>query len=175
MHNRWWAPAGLAAMALMVAACAGTGAASAAGSAGSSVRVVSSPSTSSSSTALKTRKINGVTVLTNAKGFTLYWFAPDTTTKSNCNGSCAAIWPPVKGPATAGAGVTGKLGTIKRSDGSIQATYNGHPLYTYVADTAPGQARGNGLNVNGGLWHEVTASGKAAPKSSVSSAGGNGY
>ena len=175
MRNRWCAPAGLAAMALMVAACAGTGAASAAGSAGSSVRTVSSPSTGSSSTALKTRKINGVTVLTNAKGFTLYWFAPDTSTKSNCNGSCAAIWPPVKGPATAGPGVTGKLGTIKRSDGSIQATYNGHPLYTYVADTAPGQARGNGLNVNGGLWHEVTASGAAAPKASASSAGGNGY
>ncbi|MGA8457130.1 MAG: hypothetical protein WB800_17130 [Streptosporangiaceae bacterium] len=175
MRNRWWAPAGLAAMALMVAACAGTGAASAAGSAGSSVRTVSSPSTGSSSTALKTRKINGVIVLTNAKGFTLYWFAPDTSTKSNCNGSCAAIWPPVKGPATAGPGVTGKLGTIKRSDGSIQATYNGHPLYTYVADTAPGQARGNGLNVNGGLWHEVTASGAAAPKASASSAGGNGY
>ena len=159
MRNRWWAPAGLAAMALMVAACAGTGAASAAGSAGSSVRTVSSPSTGSSSTAQKTRKINGVTVLTNAKGFTLYWFAPDTSTKSNCNGSCASIWPPVKGPATAGPGVTGKLGTIKRSDGSIQATYNGHPLYTYVADTAPGQARGNGLNLNGGLWHEVTVSG----------------
>ena len=159
MRNRWWAPVGLAAMALMVAACAGTGAAGAAGSAGSSVRVVSSPSTGSSSTALKTRKINGVTVLTNAKGFTLYWFAPDTSTKSNCNGSCAAIWPPVKGPATAGPGVTGKLGTIKRSDGSTQATYNGHPLYTYVADTAPGQARGNGLNLNGGLWHEVTVSG----------------
>ena len=175
MRNRWWASAGLAAMALMAAACAGTGAASADGSAGSSVRVVSSPSTSSSSTALKTRKINGVTVLTNAKGLTLYWFAPDTSTKSNCNGSCAAIWPPVKGPVTAGPGVTGKLGTIKRSDGSTQATYNGHPLYTYVADSAPGQARGNGLNVNGGLWHEVTASGAAAPKTSASSAGGNGY
>jgi predicted lipoprotein with Yx(FWY)xxD motif len=159
MRNRWWALGGLAAMALMVAACAGTGTASAAGSAGSSVGTVSAPSTSSSSTALKTRKINGVAVLTNAKGFTLYWFAPDTKTKSNCNGSCAAIWPPVKGPATAGPGVTGKLGTIKRSDGSTQATYNGHPLYTYVADTAPGQARGNGINVNGGLWHEVTVSG----------------
>ena len=159
MRNRWWAPAGLGATALMVAACAGTGAAGAAGSAGSSVRVVSSPSTSSSSTALKTRKINGVTVLTNAKGFTLYWFAPDTKTKSNCNGSCASIWPPVKGPATAGTGVTGKLGTIKRSDGTTQAVYNGHPLYTYIADTAPGQAHGNNLNLNGGLWHEVTVSG----------------
>jgi len=143
--------------------------------AGSSVKAVSSPSASSSSTALKTRKINGVTVLTNAKGFTLYWFAPDTATKSNCNGSCAAIWPPVTGPATAGPGVTGKLGTIKRSDGSTQATYDGHPLYTYVGDTAPGQAHGNGLNASGGLWHEVTASGAAAPKPSASSAGANGY
>lgn len=159
MRNRWWAPAGLAAMALMVAACAGTGAASAAGSAGSSVRTVSSPSTGSSSTALKTRKINGVTVLTNAKGFTLYWFAPDTSTKSNCNGSCAAIWPPVKGPATAGPGVTGKLGTIKRSDGSIQATYDGHPLYTYIGDNGPGHANGNDLDLNGGLWYEVRVSG----------------
>jgi predicted lipoprotein with Yx(FWY)xxD motif len=62
----------------------------------------------------------------------------------------------VKGPATAAAGVAGKLGTIKRSGGSLQAAYNGHPLYTYIADTAPGQARGNNLNLNGGLWHEVT-------------------
>jgi predicted lipoprotein with Yx(FWY)xxD motif len=167
-------------MALMAAACGSTGTASMTGSAGTkgsagSVKAVSSPSVSSSGTALKTRKINGVTVLTNAKGFTLYWFAPDTATKSNCNGSCAAVWPPVPGPATAGPGVTGKLGTIKRSDGSTQATYDGHPLYTYVADTAPGQAHGNGLNVSGGLWHEVTASGAAAPKPSASSAGANGY
>ena len=104
-------------------------------------------------------QIGGVRVLANAKGFTLYWFAPDTATKSNCNGSCAAYWPPVKGPVTAGPGVTGRLGTIKRADGSAQATYNGHPLYTYVGDTAPGQAHGNSLNLNGGLWHEVTASG----------------
>jgi predicted lipoprotein with Yx(FWY)xxD motif len=124
---------------------------------------------------LKARTIGGVNLLTNSGGFTLYWFAPDTATKSNCNGSCAAIWPPVTGPATAGPGVTGKLGTIKRSDGSTQATYDGHPLYTYVGDTAPGQAHGNGLNASGGLWHEVTASGAAAPKPSASSAGANGY
>jgi predicted lipoprotein with Yx(FWY)xxD motif len=104
-------------------------------------------------------QIGGVRVLANAKGFTLYWFAPDTATTSNCNGSCAAYWPPVKGPVTAGPGVTGTLGTIKRADGSAQATYNGRPLYTYVGDTAPGQAHGNSLNLNGGLWHEVAASG----------------
>ena len=69
-------------------------------------------------------------MLTNAKGLTLYSFAPDTMTTSHCNGACAQLWPPVRGPVTAGPGVTWKLGTIKRSDGAIQATYNGHPLYT---------------------------------------------
>ena len=91
----------------------------------------------------------------------------------NCNGSCATYWPPVKGPVTAGSGVTGTLGTITRSDGSTQATYDGHPLYTYVADTAPGQAKGNGLNLSGGVWHEMTVFG-ATPAASTSS-GGGGY
>jgi len=124
----------------------------AAGTAGSS-------STVASSNGLKAEQIGGVSVLANAKGFTLYWFAPDTATKSVCNGSCAAYWPPVKGPVTAGPGIPGELGTITRADGSTQATYDGHPLYTYVGDNAPGQARGNNLNLNGGLWHEVTTSG----------------
>ena len=103
-----------------------------------------------------------MTVLTNAKGFTLYWFAPDTPTRSNCTGTCAAYWPPATGTPVAGPGVTGKLGTINRADGTIQATYNGHPLYTYIGDTAPGQAHGNGLNLNGGLWHETTTSSRLA-------------
>jgi predicted lipoprotein with Yx(FWY)xxD motif len=124
----------------------------AAGTAGSS-------STVASSNSIKVVHIGGASVLANAKGFTLYWFAPDTATKSVCNGSCAAYWPPVKGPVAAGPGIPGKLGTIKRADGSTQATYDGHPLYTYVGDSAPGQARGNNLNLNGGLWHEVTTSG----------------
>jgi predicted lipoprotein with Yx(FWY)xxD motif len=175
MRNRWWAPAGLATVALIAAACGSTSTASPGGSASSSPSAAASP-VSGSSSALKTATIGGATVLTNAKGFTLHWFVPDTATKSNCNGSCATYWPPVKGPATAGAGVTGTLGTITRSDGSTQATYNGHPLYTYVSDTAPGQAKGNGLNASGGVWHEVTASGAAAPASSASSTGGgNGY
>jgi predicted lipoprotein with Yx(FWY)xxD motif len=108
---------------------------------------------------LQTVRIGGVTVLANAKGLTLYSFAPDTATRSACYGSCAVYWPPVTGPVTAGPGITGKLATIKRSDGSIQATYDGHPLYTYVGDSAAGQANGNNLNLNGGLWREVPASG----------------
>jgi predicted lipoprotein with Yx(FWY)xxD motif len=118
------------------------------------------PPTGPTATAvLKTTTINGTTVVTNGKGFTLYWFAPDTLARSVCTGACAQYWPPVTGPAAAGQGVTGTLGTITRSDGTKQATYDGHPLYTYIADTAPGQAHGNNLNLNGGLWHEVTVSG----------------
>ncbi len=108
---------------------------------------------------LKTVNISGVTVVTNADGLTLYWFAPDTPATSKCTGSCTAYWPPVTGNPRAGPGVTGKLGTIKRPGGGLQATYNGHPLYTYIGDNGPGQARGNNLNLNGGLWYEVPASG----------------
>jgi predicted lipoprotein with Yx(FWY)xxD motif len=112
-------------------------------------------------------------VLTNSKGFTLYSFALDTSATSNCNGTCATNWPPVKGAVTA-PGVTGTFGTIKRSDGSVQATFDGHPLYTFAADTSPGQAKGNGLTAFGGVWHEDTASGSAAPVSSPAPGGGAG-
>src|SRR6266568_2718580 len=107
---------------------------------------------------LKTATIGGVTVLTSANGLTLYWFAPDSPSASRCTGSCAAYWPPVTGTPAAGPGVTtGKLGTIKRPGGTSQATYDGHPLYTYIGDNAPGQARGNKLDLNGGYWYEVRA------------------
>jgi predicted lipoprotein with Yx(FWY)xxD motif len=108
---------------------------------------------------LKARTIAGVNLLTNASGLTLYWFAPDTSTKSVCYGSCAAYWPPVTGTPSAGPGVTGTLGTITRTDGTTQATYDGHPLYTYVGDSAPGTASGNNINLNGGLWHDVPITG----------------
>ncbi len=108
---------------------------------------------------LKTGKISGITVLTNTSGLTLYWFAPDTSATSKCTGSCTAYWPPVSGNPKAGPGVTGKLGTIKRPGGGLQATYDGHPLYTYIGDNGPGQAQGNNLNLNGGLWYEVRVPG----------------
>lgn len=174
MRNKWWAPAGLAGIALVAVACGSSSTGGTAGSGSSASSAAASPAAGSSS-ALKTAKIGSATVLTNAKGFTLYWFAPDTATKSNCNGSCAHFWPPVKGPATAGSGVTGTLATIKRADGSVQAAWNGHPLYTYVGDTAPGQAKGNGLNLSGGVWHEVTISGTAAPAATHSTKSSGGY
>ena len=153
-----------AAAAAVLAACS-SGTSSSGGSSSSSV--------SASAGSLKTASVGGATVLTNAKGFTLYAFAPDTSTKSNCNGACAQNWPPVNGPATA-AGVKGTFGTIKRSTGATQATFDGHPVYTFVGDKAPGQANGNGLTAFGGQWHEVTTSGSAAPAGSSSSGSGGG-
>jgi predicted lipoprotein with Yx(FWY)xxD motif len=164
-------------LALLAVAAAGAVLAACSSSATSSTSGSTSTPTSTSSPAaatagsLKTATIGGATVLTSAQGFTLYSFAPDTPTKSNCNGACAQNWPPVKGPVTA-SGVSGTFGTIKRSDGSVQATFDGHPLYAFVGDTAPGQAKGNGLNAAGGLWHEVTTSGTASAGSSSS---GSGY
>jgi predicted lipoprotein with Yx(FWY)xxD motif len=107
---------------------------------------------------LKTTTIGGTTILTNAKGLTLYSFAPDSPTASKCYGSCAAYWPPVTGTAPASTGLPGTVGTITRTGGAHQLTYNGHPLYTYIGDSAPGQANGNNLNLNGGLWREVPVS-----------------
>jgi predicted lipoprotein with Yx(FWY)xxD motif len=161
-----------AAAAAVVAACSSAG--PPAGTSSSSSGGGSSAHAAAAAGSLKTAKIGGATVLTSAKGFTLYSFAPDTSTTSKCNGACAQNWPPVKGPATA-SGVKGTFGTIKRSDGSVQATFDGHPLYAFVGDTAPGQAKGNGLNAAGGLWHEVTTSGSAAPAPAGASSGGGGY
>ena len=161
MNKIWLAPIGLAA-AFVIAACGSSSSSTTSGGTASSAAPASSAPAAAGSSALKTAKIGGATVVTNAKGLTLYWFVPDTATTSKCSGSCATFWPPVKGPATAGTGVTGTLATITRADGSVQATYNGLPLYTYVGDHAPGQAAGDGLNVNGGVWHEVTVSVAAA-------------
>jgi predicted lipoprotein with Yx(FWY)xxD motif len=168
MRIRIVAAAGVAAVVMGAAACSSSSSGTGAGSGTPS----SASGAAGSGAGLKTATINGVSVVTNAQGFTLYSFAPDTATASKCTGACAQIWPPVTGPAAAGQGVTGALGTITRSDGSKQVTYNGHPLYTYTADTAAGQAKGNGLNVDGGVWHEVTASGQSAP---AGGSGGGGY
>ena len=149
-----------------LAACGSPSTPSAASSAGGG----SSPA-AAAALSVKTAEIGSATLLTNARGFTLYAFSPDTSTTSKCVGSCAQIWPPVQGPVTA-AGVKGTFGTIKRADGATQATYDGHPLYTYVGDTAPGQTKGNGIK---GLWSDIPASGSAVSAGGSSSGAGGGY
>src|SRR6202050_659736 len=171
--------AGLAVLAIALSACASSSSSSPAAS-GSTTPPASTGAGAGASAAsagtVGMTTISGTAVLTNASGKTLYWFAPDTSTTSKCTGSCATYWPPVTGPVTAGSGVTGTLGTITRSDGTMQATYDGHPLYTYVGDTAAGQAKGNGLNLSGGLWYEMTVSGaKPAVHASSTSTSGGGY
>jgi predicted lipoprotein with Yx(FWY)xxD motif len=116
---------------------------------------------------------NGKKVLTNAQGMAVYWFAPDTSTKSNCNSSCLKFWPIVPGPAAAGTGVTGTLGVIN-TNGVKQVTYDGHPLYTYVGDSSPGQVKGNALNASGGLWWVMTPTGAKVAAAASSSGSGTG-
>ena len=186
MRNRRWAAPVLAvapvvAAAAVLSAC-GSSSPSGAGSAGSGATTTpqshsSMPVSNASSTSISTRHTNIGTVLVNSKGRTLYWFAIDTPTKSNCTGSCLTYWPPVHGKVTAapGTNLPKKFGTIKGPDGQVQATYAGHPLYTYVADSAPGQTGGNGKNLSGGLWWAMTPTGAKLGAPAGAPAGGGGY
>jgi predicted lipoprotein with Yx(FWY)xxD motif len=188
MHKRWLIVPGLAAAAVLLAACGNNGSSSDPGSSASSpaANTNTQANTAANTVTIKTMTTSKGTVLTNAAGQTLYWFANDTPTTSNCNASCATYWPPVIGRpvAAAGASLPMGLGTIKRANGQTQATYDGHPLYTYAADTSAGEVTGNDLNASGGLWWAVTPSGKdlsssskPAPSSSSSSSssGGSGW
>jgi predicted lipoprotein with Yx(FWY)xxD motif len=170
-RNRLAAPAAFAATALLVAACsnAGTGATTAPTTAATQPP----PAATAEATAAASQAAEAYEVdladdaklgkfLTGEDGKTLYLFTPDTTSASNCNGDCAANWPPftlksgetVKG----GDGVTGTFTTIARQDGSMQVTYAGHPLYYYGADSAAGDVNGQGLF---GKWYVVGADGNA--------------
>jgi predicted lipoprotein with Yx(FWY)xxD motif len=184
MRNRWWAVPVLAGAAAVLTACGSSSpsASSPPSTSAPAASTTSSPaSTSGSTVTISTRSTSIGTVLVNSQGHTLYWFAIDTATKSNCNGSCATYWPPVIGKPVAASGTSlpKGFGTITRSDGSVQATYDGHPLYTYAADSAAGMTSGNGLNVSGGLWWAMTPTGAkpaASPSPSTStSSGGGGY
>jgi predicted lipoprotein with Yx(FWY)xxD motif len=102
-------------------------------------------------------------ILVDGKGITLYDFPPDKGTASVCYGACAALWPPLltTGKPVASPGVkTSLLGTTKRSDGKLEVTYGGHPLYYFVADRRPGQTSGQGVNQFGGPWWVLSPAGK---------------
>ena len=107
-------------------------------------------------------KLKVGTALVDGQGRTLYLFEADKGSTSTCNSACASLWPPAttSGKPTAGPGVdAAKLGTTKRSDGTVEVTYNGHPLYRYAPDTKPGDATGQGLNQFGAPWYVLAASG----------------
>jgi predicted lipoprotein with Yx(FWY)xxD motif len=119
--------------------------------------------------------------LTDAAGRALYLFEADTKTTSNCAGACATNWPPLisSGMVTAASAVNASaISMITRSEGTRQVTYNGHPLYYFIADKAAGDTNGQGVNAFGGLWLLLTPSGQAitSPSAgSASSSGSSGY
>ena len=104
-------------------------------------------------------------IIVNSKGLTLYDYHNDKGTKSACYGGCAKVWPPLTtsgAPTAKGGAKASKLGTTKRSDGTLQVTYAGHPLYTYVADKKPGDASGNDFSSFGAQWYALKGSGEEA-------------
>ncbi|UFU05948.1 COG4315 family predicted lipoprotein [Ruania halotolerans] len=109
-------------------------------------------------TALTTAETDLGTILTDGDGNTIYLFTNDEEGVSNCDGECIAKWPAVEGEPEAGAGVDAALlGSIERSDGTVQATYNGHPLYYFVQDSSPGDTTGQGVNE---VWYVLSPEGE---------------
>lgn len=169
------------------AACGSSGSTRAASAGGGSATTAMSGSSAGAPApagGLHTASVPGVgTVLVDGSGRTVYLFEPDARSKPTCSGACAVAWPPVAGPVSPGAGVQSSLvGKVSGPNGE-QATYNGWPLYTFVHDTGPGQAHGQGLHAFGGYWYVLNASGSAvsaggstpAPSSSTPSGSNSGY
>jgi predicted lipoprotein with Yx(FWY)xxD motif len=142
--------------ALLIAACGGSG-----------------PSSSTSNTPAKSPSGNAVVnsastaslgdIVVGPSGRTLYVFRNDTGPASTCSGACAAEWPPLTatGSVTTSGGVSSSaLKTVRRSDGKMQVTFQGHPLYYFAGDNAAGETNGQGLNTFGALWYAVAPSGK---------------
>jgi len=158
LRARLIAVALLAALGLIAAGCGGSSMSSPAPNG------VAGAQHTTSSAVVKTRKIKGLgTVLVNSKGRTLYVFANDKHSKVTCTGSCAQFWPPLKSsgkPKASGSVKARLLGLDKDPAGGKVATYNHWPLYTYQGDSAPGQANGQNLNLNGGKWYVISAKGK---------------
>jgi predicted lipoprotein with Yx(FWY)xxD motif len=154
-------------VALTVAACGGGGAATA-----------SPPKTSTGAAATVGVANSSLgSILVDSTGRTLYLFKADVGAKSACAGACATAWPPLLATGTpiAGTGLTAsKLGTIARSDGKQQVTFNGHPLYLFIKDQKPGQTTGQGVTAFGAAWFALTPSGNQASAPASNSGGGGG-
>ena len=158
-------------LAVAVAGCGGSSDSSGESAYGGSESTATSKSTSSESggggATLAVKNLGGDvgSVLVDSNGFTLYYFEKDKGGKSACYGACAEGWPPLttEGAAKGMGGVqAAKLGTTKRSDGTVQVTYAGWPLYTYVADTKPGEDNGTDVKAFGATWYPLHPNGEKA-------------
>jgi predicted lipoprotein with Yx(FWY)xxD motif len=147
------------AAAVVIAGCGGSGGGSG-GSGGSTKAAPSTAATGPSTVALAPSKFG--TILVDAHGRTLYDFVADKSSSSTCYGACASLWPPltVIGTPKAGPRIRASLlGTTKRTDGTTEVTYHGHPLYYFAGDTKPGATTGQAINQFGAPWYVLTRSG----------------
>jgi predicted lipoprotein with Yx(FWY)xxD motif len=177
---------GAVGVALLAAACSSSSSSSS--SSGSSSSSAAAPassaasgaaaggSSSSGGTVITTATASGDTFLTNGSGRAVYLWVADAGDKSTCSGACAGAWPPVtaSGAVTAsGSAKASDLGSITRSDGTKQVTYDGHPLYYFSGDSGAGTATGQGSDSFGAKWWLVTPSGSdvTASVSSFTAAG----
>lgn len=162
--RHWLASAtGALAAGLLAAACSsGPASSSTTPAASSAASQAGSPSAAAAEVSLHAlAKIPGE-ALVAGNGRALYLFEADKNGKSTCTGACASSWPPftVSGKPQAGMGIKQSLlGTIQRSDGTLQVTYNGHPLYFFAGDSGAGTANGEGSKAFGAGWYVVNASG----------------
>ena len=177
------------AVALIAAAACSSSASSSSSSASTGGTPASAASASASGTVITTANSSGGAFLTNSSGRAIYLFLADSANKSNCSGACASLWPPVTTtgtPTASGSAQASDLGTITRSDGTKQVTYDGHPLYYFAGDTGAGTDKGQGVDGFGAKWWlvapsgssitaAVTLSGGSGASPSASSNGGGGY
>ena len=159
-RTRAVAVAGVAVVALAVAGCGGGGTSGGGPTAGYGAPSPEAGGSGAASVALANSNLGKI--LVDGKGQTLYLFEADKGTASMCDGACASAWPPLTttGKPSAASGVAAsKLGTTKRSDGTTEVTYNGHPLYTFSGDSAPGQTTGQASDGFGAEWYVLSAAG----------------
>ncbi len=134
------------------------------------------PKTTSAPPAVRVANTHLGKILVDSKGQTLYLFTKDSTGKSACSGMCATFWPPLQtgGKPGVGRGASASLiGTIKRSDGTSQVTYHGHPLYRFAKDSKPGDVNGEGVTAFGGSWFAISPTGKRIAGQPSKSSGGS--
>jgi predicted lipoprotein with Yx(FWY)xxD motif len=177
----------ISAGAVAVAACGSSASTGSSGSATGGASSASSPSAASnagastSSVTVSAKSVGGLgTVLVNQKGQTLYMLTSEKGGKITCtaSGGCLHEWPETDLPsgttaAKAGSGVQSSLlGTVRGGDGKMEVTYNGWPLYTYIGDSAAGQANGQGISNFGGTWYVLNAAGNPVTMKAGSSGSG---
>jgi predicted lipoprotein with Yx(FWY)xxD motif len=150
--------------ALLLAACGGSSTAGGGSAPSYGAAATKAPTSAPSTSVVSTKKSSLGTFLVDANGRALYLWDADRGAMSTCSGECAQDWPPLTttGTPKATGGVKASLlGTTKRTDGSHEVTYAGHPLYTFAGDTKPGQTTGQGSSAFGAPWWIVTPGGAA--------------